>query len=438
MSFRNDQSATIGFIAAGLGGLILALGGAAYAWDGAFFLEEIINRGAPFAPQHRWSDYVWEAPTWAAIRLTDNAALAQWTFRVSTGLLPLTALVASWLIVRRKRPDLIVWPIIGICGCSLPGEWFSVAEGIIAIQFAWPLFLAIAVGLEGGTEIAAAVLAAFIFFEHPFAFPIFVGGALALLAGQSFKLLPPSPRWRWWVGALLAAGIVRRVLLASSEQGYTTLAWLRQSTVESMYHLPLLAMAVLLIAAVTMCFPRTRPLVPGALIICSTLMLCVHFLQVTHWTLALSYRLPVLFVTAPFVLLMFVAGAIPPLRPSVTVAAATATGIMFVAVLLVQSFAWHHVLSDVRASTRSGASCKTLARVDKGRGTPITHWATSYLAILEQGRHPSRFLTGSVAECRTFDRTGRLHLRPWDPSFAEPSGYYRLSRAARGNAHPAR
>ena len=79
MSFRNDQSATIGFIAAGLGGLILALGGAAYAWDGAFFLEEIINRGAPFAPQHRWSDYVWEAPTWAAIRLTDNAALAQWT-----------------------------------------------------------------------------------------------------------------------------------------------------------------------------------------------------------------------------------------------------------------------------------------------------------------------------------------------------------------------
>jgi hypothetical protein len=431
MWFRKDRSATIGFLAAGLGGLILALGGAAYSWDGAFFLEEIINRGVPFAPQHRWSDYVWEAPTWGAIRLTDNAAFAQWTFRVSTGLLPLTALVASWLIVRRRRPDLIVWPIIGICGCSLPGEWFSVAEGIIAIQFAWPLFLAIAVGLEGWTEIVAAVLAVFIFFTHPFAFPIFVGGACALLAGQSFKRLPPSPRWRWWVGALLAAGIVRRLLLASSEQGYTRLSWLRQSTVESMYHLPLLAMAVLLVAAITMCFPRTRPVLPAALISCSTLMLCVHFLHVSHWALALSYRLPVLFVTAPFVLLMFVAAATAPVRPTVTAAVSAATGTMFVAVLLVQAFAWHHVLTDVRSATRSGASCKTLAGVDKGRGTPITHWATSYLAILAQGRHPSRFLTGSVAACRAFDRTGRLYLRPWDPSFAEPSGYYRLSPRAR-------
>ena len=40
----------------------------------------------------------------------------------------------------------------------------------------------------------------------------------------------------------------------------------------------------------------------------------------------------------------------------------------------------------------SGADCKTLQSVDRGRGTPITHWAVSYLAILDQGRRVAQAL----------------------------------------------
>lgn len=417
----------VGLAAGAIGGLILAIGGAAYAWDGSFFLEQIINRGAPFAPDRRWSDYLWEAPTWSAVRITHDAVVAQWTFRFTTAFLPLAAIGASWLVVRRKRPDLIIWAIVGVCGCCLPGQWFSVAEGIIAIQFAWPLFLAIAVGLEGWTELAAVALSVFIFFQHPFASPIFLGAGLALAVGQISRLLPAAPRWRWWVVALMGAAVVRRELVTGNERGYATLSWLRQSTSESMYHLPLLAMGALLAAAAVMIVARAHAWLPAVLIAMATVALCVHFARVSHWTLALSYRLPVLFVTAPFVLLMFLAaarrGEDRPLTPFVV---SVATGVMFIAVLFVQALAWRHVLDDVQASVRFGPACKTLAAVDDGRGTPITHWATSYLAILQQPRHPRRFLAGSEAGCHAFEQTGHLFLRPWAPHFAEPSGFYEL------------
>jgi hypothetical protein len=223
---------------------------------------------------------------------------------------------------------------------------------------------------------------------------------------------------------------VRRLLLVPFEQGYTGLAWLRQSTVESTFHLPLLAMFALLLAAVMLLAFLSAPVVaPSLLIILATVMLCAHFGHVSHWTLALSYRLPVLFVTAPFVLVMLVAASAHSTSPPrTTVVVATASGVMFVSVLFVQSLAWRHVLHDVRSAVSSGANCKTLQSVDRGRGTPITHWAVSYLAILDQGRRPTRFLTGSTAACRSFHRTGSLYLRPWEPGFAEPSGYYRLSR----------
>ena len=203
-------------------------------------------------------------------------------------------------------------------GCSLPGEWFSVAEGIIAIQFAWPLFLAIAVGHRRWDGDRCSCPRRLHLLHDPFAFPIFVGGACALLAGQSSSdsrraragAGGPARSWQrgscagsFWRAANRATRDCRGSGRARSNDVPPS-ARDGRSPRRSDHYVP---------SAHPTCAPgRTDQLFHSEL--------CVLFLHVSHWALALSYRLPFLVVTAPFVLLMFVAAATAPVRPTVTAA----------------------------------------------------------------------------------------------------------------------
>jgi hypothetical protein len=358
-------------------------------------------------------------------QLSSSANAAEWVFRVSTALLPFIALSLSYWMVRRDRPDLFVWAVLGICGACLPGQWFVVAEGIIAVQFAWPLYLAIAVGITGRRTVAVAALIPFIFFQHPFAAPILVSAGVVLLVGHWQELLPRTPAWIAWTAILLAAGAIRPAIRTSNDQDALSLGWFKFATETSLKWIPLIALAALFAVGVALARGSQRYWLIVSLVLLSGAGMSIWAADPSRWGAAINYRLPVLFVTAPFVLLMFVCATRGETGAERTRALViVGVGLMFVTTLSIQAVTWSNLMAEVESATSSGPVCRTTAEVDRGRLTALENWGTSYLAIIQQGPRPRRLILHSEKACAQFETSGVVHLRPWDPTYREPPGYY--------------
>src|ERR1051325_2489969 len=88
-------------------------------------------------------------------------------FNVNYALTPFISLLLSWIVVRKKREDLLVWAALIILFVNLVNfSWVS--ELLIAVQFACPLLLAIL--QNPGNKIfwiLFVILMPFTFFLHP-------------------------------------------------------------------------------------------------------------------------------------------------------------------------------------------------------------------------------------------------------------------------------
>jgi hypothetical protein len=95
-------------------------------------------------------------------------------FNLNYALTPFVSLFLSWLVVRRKREELFLWPALIILFVNLVNfSWVS--ELLISVQLACPLLLALLENPKSKTFwILAVLLTPFLFFLHPLVIMIYL------------------------------------------------------------------------------------------------------------------------------------------------------------------------------------------------------------------------------------------------------------------------
>jgi hypothetical protein len=212
------QAIDIGLIAVACAYIINALVGLPLFQDGAWYFFKIATLGVPELPNLRYTALLPQLPTVWAAPLVDDAVMLRHLFSLSYVALPLASLLACWLLVRRRAPALMLFPLL----------WFllnlvnfsGVSELLSSLYLSWPLVLAMLLAPDrpwtwAYAGVAAPMLAAL----HPLAFlPAF---ALALLAAAIAWLRPCQRRpWGWLAGLLLVTGLFRLVWTAIGANSY--------------------------------------------------------------------------------------------------------------------------------------------------------------------------------------------------------------------------
>src|SRR5512143_929329 len=152
--------------------LILALSyavisGAALAWDGGYYLFRMLDAQSPVFVQYRYSVIPLHCAVVLLSRLTENVAYLRLAFSAVYVVIPLAALLLSWWVLDRPSRRLFVWPALGICLGTLPGQMFFVSESMIAVQLFWPVLLIQLRRVPGGSALTLAVLSGVVFLTHP-------------------------------------------------------------------------------------------------------------------------------------------------------------------------------------------------------------------------------------------------------------------------------
>ena len=198
--------------------VVTALVGLPLFQDGAWYFFKIATSGVPELPNLRYTALLPQLPTAWAAPLVDDAVMLRHVFSLSYVALPVASLLGCWLLVRRRAPALMLFPLL----------WFllnltnfsAVSELLSSLYLTWPLVLAML--LAPGrywTRAYAGIAAPMLATLHPLAFlPAF---ALALLAA-ALAWLWPRLRWAWGsiAALLLVAGLFRLVWTITGVNSY--------------------------------------------------------------------------------------------------------------------------------------------------------------------------------------------------------------------------
>src|ERR1700722_1844478 len=157
--------------------------GGAVTFSGANFFFSLIERQALHQPFGRYSTAPFQAPALFASSVTSSLAVLRHLFGLGYAVAPFGALLASWLVVRRRAPRLVIWPVIGITVVGFPGLLCLILESPIVAEWAWPLVLLALVGIDDDWTFAAGgVIAVFLFFCSANSLGVFlVVAAIALV-----------------------------------------------------------------------------------------------------------------------------------------------------------------------------------------------------------------------------------------------------------------
>ncbi len=415
--------------------VIAALCGAPLAWDGSYYLLKALDAQAPFTPHHRLINVLLQGPALLVSRYTDNMAVLRVLFELGYVAIPLSALAASWWIVRRRAPDLFAWAALGIGLGALPGQFNMNSEAIAAVQLFWPALLALLVGMPGGVAPVAAVLVALMFLAHPIAGALFVAGAgtaalVALVAPRRRRVLAP------WIVGLGVLAVLRLVVARDSYETSELTAHAQVLAFEkSVLGWPLLALVCAWFAAVALFMARRRGFawrggaapayVAACVLVAMTgTALLPWALDPRAWANAIDFKGWVLAASLPFMTIAVVDGVAgraveprpPPMASRHRRGIVHIVGAVFLVVLAAQSLSFARVSHALGESIARGAApclaTSLLAAVD---GTALAHWSLPSYALLQEGKTPRRLVLGGNG-CGEAQRTGRLRITSWDDS----------------------
>jgi hypothetical protein len=211
------------FIYLVLGGALLfaTLTNLPLAYDGSGYFLMCIHYNRPFTSQFRLSNEPLQFLVLIAKRFTENMFVLRFAFCISYASIPLIAIWLSWKAVRYKRPNLIIWAVLGICIIPLPMQGFFVSEWMTATQLFWPIWLAILVSrdpnltynnafggirtLHGLNPILLGFLVFIVAMLHPAAFLYFVMGAMLLIIlSILYRIISPG----WIILMILTAFLI--------------------------------------------------------------------------------------------------------------------------------------------------------------------------------------------------------------------------------------
>jgi hypothetical protein len=407
--------------------------GLALAWDGAWYLFNVLDRGRPFTLFARWVNVPLDVPVVMARLLTRDTGLPSLVFGLAYFAVPVVALAASWWVVRKRAPRLFVWAALGIGLVCLPGQAFAVSETMTAIQLAWPILLAVLAGSVRENRVLVAGLAVAV------ALSVFVGIALllgialaAVIVGRFGRGDRIGRRFVLVMLGLAAVAAARSVIsldIAGHASEATTSVLLARFR-SSVLGLPLISLiftcatGVLLVGA-SVGRLRKRPIVAirlDRLAIVSALLASVAILlwavDERNWSRALDYRAWLQFASVPVfglaLLDSVLAESNAPEEPAdggrerewIALAQASATLI----VLATLAISWRGLTNRLdQALAIEPRGCVAIGSLSWTRTTALDHWSLTVQALMVEGRQPRHIVLPSCA----VDFSKAVHVTPW-------------------------
>ena len=183
--------------------------------DGSSYLLEILITHS--AVRHeRLSVLLFQSPTIFLIKAFHRLGIeplftlpiVRFAFNLNYALTPFVSLLLSWLVIRNRREELLIWAALIILFVNLVNfSWVS--ELLISVQFACPLLLALLLNPKSKTFWALFIfLTPVLFFLHPLVITIFV--ILAVASAYIAYRRPEDRRAATWSMILFLLGAVAR------------------------------------------------------------------------------------------------------------------------------------------------------------------------------------------------------------------------------------
>lgn len=420
-----------------LGYLVAVLCGAALAWDSGGIFFQMLDMQSPVTPNQRWLNAIVQAPALLASRFNDSLGLLGFIFGSTWALLPLGVLAASWFIVRRRAPELFLWPVLAIGLGLLPGIFYLATEANIALMLVWPLFLATLLGVSRSSLVTVVVCALLLAISHPYAI-----GLLALLTVLALLIWQREGRerrelagWAMGFGILTFLTALRFLLFHTSyERDQLSLGALGWNFFVGLRGYPAAALGcTTVVALLFLALPHVAGIVTRIIraIQLGTLLLLAVFMVLwardpQQWWQANKYGYPALIVTLAFLALALIDRArsrsvrAAPCRVwHPRLQAIQLVALIFALVMSVQGVAWFGLTQQLRRTiATSASSCISMAPLGWLQQTPLEQFATPAYALLLQGRTPERLvLSGNGCGEEQFSagvNLNQYYVRGWE------------------------
>lgn len=379
-------------------------------WDGAYQFAFSLIRQKPYFYLTRFHSYIlWTPMVWLS-HVTTNLTVLKLAYGLPFTLAPAFSVLASWWVVRKRAPHLILWAIFGAAAAPLPGQIFIINDSIFQQHMFWPVFLGLLVPLEWPQIVALSLLVVFQF-AHQIGFVLLTGGAgaAALLAlraradrrelliksGIAFALAIVA---LWKIFHFPDSYAQREFTWEAAHNAWTwgVAGWPLRG-LELMWAAGGLALIARMLSGTRFEAFRKEVWLVAAICVVTAMGLWVFWASgAARWTTAVNYRRWVVPLTIPFYLLAFLdqflkAPADAPPRsnaaPVLTIGYLVAG--TFAVVLSIQSVIWlrltRHLLRDVGPYPQAIVPWNAISWT---ADTALYHWGTaSYVYVLE-GRVP--------------------------------------------------
>lgn len=411
--------------------------------DGSYYLYQLLDSRAAFAPFQRLLNVVLQQPVLAAARFIDSVSALTLVFGAPYALIPLLALTGSFRAVRGSDPSLFLWPSLGICLGTLPMQVFTTNEALITTQLAWPPWLLM---LTDSREpagpwwrlLVATAFAGAMALAHPLAGPLLAAMAFA----STLLLRARRAAWGAALGVPATVSLLRSaILLSPYEREQLSLAVVAAEYRTAVAGIPLLAFLAFALAGALALWSglgskRCAGMASAAVLIAiGGSLLLYRACDPALWRDAIQLRKFISVFQIPFLTY----AAVDRRRGSRTddersrqrQALASLSAVVFLLVVTAHSMEWRSFTSGLLRSLSNAphplvpeSSAPWLAQA------PLKGWTLPVLAIILQGRAPTRALIedGSVQDA--VDRRG-LRIAPWDLQPLEP-GFFDFSALAGG------
>ncbi|MEA3187568.1 MAG: hypothetical protein QOD99_1398 [Chthoniobacter sp.] len=426
-------------------GLTACASDLALIWDGGAQFCFTLYHGEPYSYAARFFTLIlWKPVIWAA-HWTRNLATLRFLYGLPLCLAPAVSATLAWWMVKRTRPDLFPWALLGISAASIPVQCFVINESIFQLNMFWPVFLGMLVPLDRARALVIACLLVFQF-SHPQGLLLLsaVAAGLALLGNRRRNDDWSVFRKRaLWMAATALVCLLKIVVFPDPEAAHQAnplevliLFW------QGLAGWPL-AGWLFLVAAVWCSRELERKWLASVLLVAAACACWWWAADPVCWAKALDARRFVPFLAAPFFFGAWFAvkresrWRIPagPLWRC-----ATAAAVIFSATLGLQAFGWHRLrarlLTQLEADPRVAIPVEDFSWM---RGGPGDHWGLGAQVIASLG---GRKLVLDQAGRAAIGREPPLVALGYDAWIAETPGvlgwfdFRETIRKARLEAHP--
>jgi hypothetical protein len=411
---------------------VAAVAGLPLFQDGSSYLFEILlTRSA--VRHHRASVLLIQLPTIVTAKLVAKLdiddgrglALVRLVFSASYALVPLIALGLSWLILRRTRQELLIWPALIILFVNLVNfSWVS--ELLIGVQLCCPLLLAwiVAPGRRG-TWITTAVLLPIVCLLHPLISPVLLVIAMAMFYAHGRNGTAGA--------AVFASAAVLRALastlsLTAYEASFLAPTEMREYLILTSWENVLFLLAALAIGVVcwrARAAATTERELRMAYRTCMVVAGGAAAVLVAQYIVHRPYPFPLktgLAVAVAAALMLATAvdtrAAVSPIEARERIRLVTVLACVFLAVVVAKSLMWRSAVASLARSVASvDGGCvepvtPEFAWLHRAPHTIIDNWALPTLALVTQDSRP-RTLLLQPGDCRRFFETRMVQIDPW-------------------------